>query len=160
MTTPDLGQCPACGQWMQIPVPAPFPLLICPWCECPTDMLQLERVPVRLARAIDFPAPSQPAGPATTSDAEVDTSSLLASRSPSPFQVDPGPGRRRQVPRSGRRLAVELVKIVAGGLAGLLIAQLILWWIPGIGRRDPLGLAQHVPPWLSSLVPPELRPPK
>jgi hypothetical protein len=69
------------------------------------------------------------------------------------------PARRRPASRSGRQIVVELVKIVAGGLAGLLIAQLMLWWVPGIGRRDPLGLAPHVPSWLSSLVPPELRPP-
>jgi hypothetical protein len=75
----------------------------------------------------------------------------------SPFQVDSVPVRPR-LKGTGRHAGVELSKIVAGGLAGLVLAQLMLWWIPGIGRRDPLGLAPHLPTWLNVLLPPELRP--
>lgn len=57
-----------------------------------------------------------------------------------------------------RRPLAEFAKIVAGGAAGILIAQAILWWLPGSWRRDPLQLAPHVPPALQFLVPPELRP--
>jgi hypothetical protein len=57
---------------------------------------------------------------------------------------------------------VEFVKIVLGGLAGVIIAQLILWWLPGDLRRDPFGLAPRLPTWLQWLRPDELgslRPP-
>ena len=52
---------------------------------------------------------------------------------------------------------IELIKIVAGGIAGLLIAQLALWWLPGDMRRDPFELAPQLPGWLQILLPTELR---
>jgi hypothetical protein len=42
---------------------------------------------------------------------------------------------------------------VLGGLAGILIAQLILWWLPGDLRRDPFGLAPRLPAWLQWMRP-------
>ena len=65
-------------------------------------------------------------------------------RVPSPFvgvpQVEsPSVARSWKSRRRGQRPWLELVKIVLGGLAGIVIAQLILWWLPGTLRRDPLG---------------------
>jgi hypothetical protein len=51
----------------------------------------------------------------------------------------------------------ELVKIVLGGIAGLLIAQAILWWLPRDWRKDPLGLAPKLPDYLAFLAPEDLR---
>ena len=80
---------------------------------------------------------------------------------PSPFVAQPrshtpsvaGKWRTR---RSGKRPLIELCKIVLGGLAGVVIAQLILWWLPGNLRRDPFGLAPRLPAWLHWLRPDEL----
>jgi hypothetical protein len=61
-------------------------------------------------------------------------------------------------PKARRRsVASELIKIVLGGIAGLLIAQAILWWLPKGWRRDPFGLAPKLPTQLAFLVPTDLR---
>jgi hypothetical protein len=77
----------------------------------------------------------------------VPTSSYAASRSRS---------RRRH--SNSTRFAVQ---VVGGGIVGLIIAQLILFWIPfslDRAQRDPLGLATTLAsiPVISSLVPPSL----
>jgi len=51
----------------------------------------------------------------------------------------------------------EVVKMVAGGVAGLLIAQAILWWLPGEWKRDPLQLAPKLPGFLAFVAPAALR---
>ncbi len=56
-----------------------------------------------------------------------------------------------------RNVGVEFVKILLGGMAGLIIAQGILWWLPGDWRRDPLGLAPQLPGSLAFLAPAQLR---
>jgi hypothetical protein len=48
------------------------------------------------------------------------------------------------------------VQIVGGGLLGLVIAQLILWWMPGNwarDKRDPLGIAGSVAAYAPFVVP-------
>ncbi|MGE0755381.1 MAG: hypothetical protein AB7F89_05050 [Pirellulaceae bacterium] len=67
-------------------------------------------------------------------------------------------------PRSRRKTNSPLraiIQIVGGGMLGLLIAQLVLWWMPGnwhASNRDPLELAGHVAPYLPFVVPDSLRP--
>jgi len=66
--------------------------------------------------------------------------------------------KRRAAPRpkKKRSAAMETVKIVLGGIAGLAIAQLILWWNPW-KPTDPFHLAPKLggaAPWI---VPAELR---
>lgn len=53
---------------------------------------------------------------------------------------------------------LEFGKILAGGVAGVALAQVILWWLPGRWQRDPLDLAPRVPRQLQFLVPENLRP--
>ncbi|MEE3372989.1 MAG: hypothetical protein VX346_26890 [Planctomycetota bacterium] len=55
-------------------------------------------------------------------------------------------------PHSGKN---EFFKIVAGGIAGLVLAVLILWW--GF-ERDPFTLAPKVAKYAPWLIPPELQP--
>ena len=62
----------------------------------------------------------------------------------------------RTAPRR-RNFAVEFIKIALGGIAGLAIAQAILWWLPGGWRKDPLGLAPRLPSQLAFLAPADLR---
>ncbi|MCA9198327.1 MAG: hypothetical protein KDA87_12345, partial [Planctomycetales bacterium] len=69
---------------------------------------------------------------------------------------DGGTGKARRS-RKGRNPVLEAVKVVLGGVAGLLIAQMILWWLPGQWRRDPFDLAPQLPASLAFLVPTELR---
>jgi hypothetical protein len=64
--------------------------------------------------------------------------------------------RRRAAPRPQRkpkRPGMEVVKIVLGGVAGLVIAQLILWWLPAKWRRDPFKLGPSVSQYASWIVP-------
>jgi hypothetical protein len=66
----------------------------------------------------------------------------------------------RETTRRSRRekhLGWELFKVIAGGIAGLMLAQLILWWLPGSMRRDPFGVAPHLPKWLHFVMPAELQ---
>ncbi len=67
------------------------------------------------------------------------------------------PRRRKgpvRTPRKKKNATVEVVKIVLGGIAGLLIAQLILWWMPWQNlRRDPFGLGPVVANYAPWLVP-------
>ena len=50
----------------------------------------------------------------------------------------------------------EATKIFLGGTAGIFIAQMILWWLPGDLKRDPFDLAEKLPNSLSFLVPKDL----
>ena len=63
----------------------------------------------------------------------------------------------RSVPRRGRNPLVEIFKVLGGGIAGLAIAQLILWWLPGTWRRDPLSLAPQLPTFAAFAAPESLR---
>ena len=52
------------------------------------------------------------------------------------------PTARKSRPQKG--MAGEMIKIVLGGVAGLVIAQLIIWWLPTAQPNDPFGLAPKV----------------
>jgi hypothetical protein len=61
--------------------------------------------------------------------AEARGTSIRASTRPKPPAVNP---------------VKEIVKVVLGGGVGLLLAQLLLWWLPGDLRKDPFNLAPKV----------------
>ena len=75
--------------------------------------------------------------------------------------VDGGVGSTMAYRTASRRrnVAVEFLKIALGGVAGLAIAQALLWWLPGGFRKDPLGLAPRLPSQLAFLAPASLREP-
>ncbi len=88
----------------------------------------------------------------------LDPQPIGGGRIPSPFVTPSSAGsasvsRRWRARQRRRNPATELLKIVLGGIAGILIAQLILWWLPGDLRRDPLGLAPRLPDWLQWMRP-------
>ena len=68
----------------------------------------------------------------------------------------PGPRRRSRE----RNPLVEFGKIVGGGVAGLILAQMILFWVPGnfsSRQRDPLQIAPRIAEFVPGVVPKELR---
>jgi hypothetical protein len=87
--------------------------------------------------------------------------SIDRSRDVSPGTSAPSTKRRRGPARPQRKkknAAVEVVKIVLGGIAGLVIAQLLLWWMPWQNlRRDPFGLGPSVAGYAPWLVPARFR---
>ena len=54
----------------------------------------------------------------------------------------------------------SFVKVVLGGVMGLLLGQLVLWWLPGSYRSDPFQLAPKLPAAVSFLAPASLRGPE
>ena len=72
----------------------------------------------------------------------------------------PTPSRLRNERRKSEKSAtIGALKVALGGVAGLCIGQLILWWLPARLRTDPLELAPKLPAQLSFLAPAELRDP-
>lgn len=47
--------------------------------------------------------------------------------------------------------------VALGGIAGLVLGQLVLWWLPEPYRTDPLGLGPKIPQSVSFLAPPSIR---
>jgi hypothetical protein len=187
MTLAELGQCPQCQRWMLLPASAVAETIACPWCKRALPEAELQRIPALPATSADGgdTAPSQDrperlaAAPNRLLGNLPPTDEVVASAKAvlrmtdrgGPAESLGGPAEEvaqrvhvhATVAGRGKKLADkrqpgrELAKIVAGGLAGLLIAQLMLWWLPGLGRRDPLQLARHVPAWLQFVLPSDLR---
>ncbi|MDP6466988.1 MAG: hypothetical protein QF918_04590 [Pirellulaceae bacterium] len=65
--------------------------------------------------------------------------------------------RRARSQRPQKSAIKEMVKIVGGGVIGLTIGQLILWWLPGDYKRDPIELGPKVPSFAAFLVHPKFR---
>ncbi len=83
----------------------------------------------------------------STSSSDAITASISSSAS-----VSPG-GRPR---RKQKSMAVEMLKVAGGGVVGLSLAILILWW--GMSR-DPFDLAPNLPEFMAVLAPEHLRNP-
>ncbi len=59
-----------------------------------------------------------------------------------------------RVKASGKGNGLAFFKIALGGIAGLMLGQIIIWWLPHPYRSDPFDLAKNVPSKLSFLLPP------
>ena len=63
--------------------------------------------------------------------------------------------------RNQKSAIAEMIKVVGGGVLGLTIGQLVLWWLPGEWKRDPFQLGPVITksvPWLGpKLVPAKFR---
>jgi len=73
-----------------------------------------------------------------------------------PFHL-PSPHSERPKSRGGAKYLP--IKVVLGGFTGLVLGQLLLWWLPGRLRTDPFQLATKLPPALAFLAPASLRGP-
>jgi hypothetical protein len=65
--------------------------------------------------------------------------------------------RRARAQRHQKSALKEMIKVVGGGVIGLTIGQLILWWLPGDLKRDPIDLGPKIPSFAAFLVHPDFR---
>ena len=69
----------------------------------------------------------------------------------------PAQARKRKVirrpQRKPRNPVIEGLKVILGGLAGLCVAQLALWWLPAKYRKDPFQLGPQVTEYAPWIVP-------
>jgi len=66
----------------------------------------------------------------------------------------PRPSSKRP-PKKQKSVIFEMVKIVGGGVIGITLAILLLWYLPGGWHKDPFGLAPKVyeyAPWMVPLA--------
>lgn len=143
----ELATCPGCQQWIRLPARLDVDSTewVCPHCDRKyrADAFQIVEVPV-VRPAVDSPP------------REVDLQAPVISTGEG---VEASAARARRDRKSARQGRLELLKIVLGGLAGLAIAQLLLWWLPGPWKRDPIGLAARLPSGLAFLAPASFRQP-
>lgn len=122
-----------------------------------------------LAAGTSF-AEADQVGEAESDDASPDFSfeSSLTERAATPaFSFEDGsassgkPGatsaRRARSQRPQKSAVKEILKVVGGGVIGLTIGQLILWWLPGNLKKDPFELGPKVPAFAAFLVSPPFR---
>jgi hypothetical protein len=156
--------CPRCGDEVTLPADArDASLLQCPYCAEVYPLQELRRhvpPPLRVVGSLG------PTGEVSQVAEEQDEELYLAPLDAAPpFIVEPPEGEKRpasyalRTPRTPparqpSKPLLEVSKIVAGGLVGLVIGQLILWWMPGnwsLSNRDPAGIGAqwgHYAPWL------------
>lgn len=170
--------CPKCHDEVTIPPGAPRHAQVrCPWCREEFELAAvLDRLPPML-EVIGAPtiAPSangeeagfgfagQDDGPASASpaNASFDFSGGGAATATAPAPARPRTAKTATTarPKRKQKSAVgEVIKVALGGIVGLFLAQLILWWLPGDWRRDPLELGPTVGAYAPWIVPAEYRP--
>jgi hypothetical protein len=179
-----IAACPKCHDEVTVPPTAPRSALVrCPWCREQFALSDvLDRLPPMLeivggAAAAAATAREGFGSFATTADedfkfAEAEQPALgspslkfnngnaLAATAASPA-VSPRPRPKTAAPLRPRRkeknALAEVVKVVIGGLVGLMLAQLILWWLPEPYQRDPAELGPVVGKYVPWIVPAEFR---
>lgn len=156
-----IAKCPKCSEEVQLPHGlAAASKVRCPLCREEYSLGEaLEKLPpalIVLEAVSAVPATAQGAG-FSASDAdslspEADLGDLTladtADAVQPTFAPRTGEGRTTAGVRPGTRPkrppanpVAEGVKVVLGGAVGLFLAQMLLWWLPGEWRRDPLNLA-------------------
>ena len=160
-----LGKCPKCEELVTTSAPLTSNRLQCPCCgaEFVSESFELIDVPQLIILDSDSTASNSTssdttAGGATDSPSEVvSASSGETSQVAEPVYSTAAAARARAQSRRKRSATGEILKVVFGGIAGLVIAQIILWWLPGDLRRDPFDIAPLLPEWLAFATPPEFR---
>jgi hypothetical protein len=153
--------CPRCGDKVTAPANASAEAVVrCPLCneEYPLDEALRSGPPMLIVVA---------PGPSHSKKDEEGALYLAPAEAPKPFVFEERPAPRKIAgrPRPQRReknVFMEIFKVVAGGVVGLSIGQLILWWvIPGLqpGQRDPANLAPKLSRYVPWIIPRALRAP-
>jgi hypothetical protein len=102
------------------------------------------------AEGVQFESPAPVAAPAFN----FEPGSVVSSARPASTTARP---RARRKEGGALRM---MVQTIGGGVLGLIIAQLILWWMPGKWaneNRDPFGLAPKVAVYVPAIIPVSLR---
>lgn len=167
--------CPKCNDPVQMPSAAGRQArLQCPLCREEFLMAEVLDALPPVLEVLDDPdwAAANAIEPAVaaTAFAELPEAGSEFTLEPAPaFSIDreaspgtstaPAAGARRRKPsgrpqRKQKNAIWEGVKIALGGIAGLLIAQLLLWWMPWQDlRRDPFELGPSVAEYAPWMVP-------
>ncbi len=171
----EISRCPQCGQAVYR-ITTEVDQLACPGCQRTANAADLHWERALCVDGRDGLSTSDSTSTCTTAGpAAVPATDLLGP----PFQPLGGTDWQRELHAVSDALAAsgppparaarrghlsglwEASKVVLGGLVGLVVAQLILWWLPGNLRRDPFGLADQLPARLKFLLPEEhLDPPR
>ena len=173
----SIVSCPKCQDRVGLPEGAsPRATVRCPLCQEAFLLSEiLERMPPTLVVVEDPDAPASataPASPGAAGALDEAVAEELAPAGAEPiaaapaFSIQPtvapaaptaaAPRRRRAAARARgpKSPAKEVVKIVLGGMAGLAIGQLILWWLPWANwRKDPIGLGPKISQFAPWIVP-------
>lgn len=166
-----IASCPKCGETVRIPPSAsPRASVRCPLCQEEFLLAEvLDSLPPLLEITDDLDQPDRAFAPQAAEEyglapLEADTASKAAPA----FSIDSSrdvsapasvaTAKRRKGPvrpqRKKKSPVAEVVKIVLGGVAGLVIAQLLLWWMPWQDlRRDPFALGPSISKFAPWLVP-------
>jgi hypothetical protein len=163
-----IATCPKCDDKVRLPANAsPKATVSCPLCQAEFQLSEiLDAMPPPLIVVDDPDAPTAASQGAAGGPLEADE---LVLSPPEPVTGVPdfgiqssvtpaatttaAPRKRRTGPRPKRKKStpVEIAKVVLGGIAGLTIAQLILWWMPWTKyRRDPFQIGPKISqfaPW-------------
>lgn len=179
MTT---AACPKCHDEVTIPPGAQRAAQVrCPWCREEFDLSEiLDRLPPML-EIIGAPSMSAieaqgmggyPGGhdhdfrlsesdDDRTSAPAFDFGGGTATAAPAAAATRPRTSKTVTTARPRRKeksAAAEMVKVVLGGVVGLILAQMILWWLPEPYKRDPIEIGPTVGKYVPWIVPAEFRP--
>lgn len=157
-----ISSCPSCHEPVTVPNGASTSARVrCPLCSDEFLLaVVLEKLPPLLV-LLDAPAP---AASAAVAESEVSLVPEMGSRPAGTpafeFDESPAPGARKTVSPSARpkrkekSVVVEMIKVVGGGVVGLGLALVILWW--GFGK-DPFDFAPKVATYAPWMVPAKFR---
>ncbi len=172
-----IAKCPHCQKSIRVPEAPQTSQVQCPLCDAsyPLEDVLVHLPPeliVRNDNLVHGAAKVTPNEESTSGKETIESSDFEDKLSMEPIHEQPQPARlqpfnfdvaerlpptevlpaRNTVPRrKAKNPLLEVIKVGLGGLAGLAIAQLVLWWLPGSWSRDPLKLAPKMEafaPWL------------
>jgi hypothetical protein len=98
---------------------------------------------------MDDPTPHDDLGSLSTED-EANEDGPTDSATNEGTRDDANSHHARSVRRRQSGMLVELLKVILGGIVGIIVAQIILWKLL---NQDPFGLAPKLPPSLEFLAP-------
>lgn len=157
-----ISSCPSCHEPVTVPNGASTSARVrCPLCSDEFLLaVVLEKLPPLLV-VLDAPAPAASAAAVESEVSLVPEFGSKPAGAPAfEFDESPAPGTKKTVSpaarpkRKEKSIVVEMVKIVGGGVVGLGLALIILWWV---FERDPLQVAPKVATYAPWMVPPKWR---
>lgn len=167
----EIVRCCRCNEAVRLPESMNAIWVRCPLCgaDYPLDQVTTQMPPALEA----IPQPSLYASPdsnaPTAKSGEllvppIDPKVVLEEKAPthrvpSPSQLH---AERKKMPPTRKKsgsAGASFAKVALGGIAGLFIGQLILWWLPADVRSDPLELAPRLPSAVAFLAPESFRDP-